>query len=176
MHRKGKRGVIAGMLSSLFRTAATVALQPKEPPQNHLDVSDVRFLTGCFIPTGEMQTRQVVKSPDVHAEYIFKNQVENGVFELEINSRFKDEEYKTHVVAEYLGPDVLEMKSIVFDNQPEDLDNAKEIYSVLDYIGNQVRFITFGSMPAIHNNKGRFSTWGRFKTRHSPKPRRPDFL
>lgn len=139
-------------------------------PQTYLDASDVALVLGCF--HDKTETREV-KDEQNRAAFRCKNLVNDKTFELEITSSFNGNAYRTYVLAERIGGDTLEMKSIIFDNEPEKLRNAKEIYSVLNFIGAaQVRAISMngGSMPRIHENKGQFSPIGRLITRWLPAP------
>lgn len=144
-------------------------------PQTHLKATDVSFILHCRPKAGE---------PDVN---IFSDQAGNQaksvcrtgddgtglVFKMEYRRDGKD--YKTEVIAETLSPQVYKIKSILFDNQPETLRSAKEIYSVLNYISNQQSSfanpaVTNKHVPYPHENSGAFSPFGRFMTRLSPKP------
>ena len=126
----------------------------------------------CEVPYGETLTDGVgdPQSPDQpYAQYTFKNFPDGKTFELSITSRQEDGKiYNSSVKAERVGPGVLDIKAIVFDNEPEDLHNAKEIYSVLNALGEQVRDIFLWNLPTIHENKGEFGALGRFITRHLP--------
>lgn len=143
-------------------------------PQTYLRESDVLFILGCDVPHGGKITDGVgdPDSPDEpYASYTFQNCVDGKTFELGITSRQEDGQiYNSYVRAERVAPGVLDIKAIVFDNEPETLRNAKEIYSVLNYLGNQVRSIFLWGLPAIHENKGEFSRFGRFMTRLLPQP------
>lgn len=142
-------------------------------PQTHLREVDVLFILGCRARDGETE-EHTAGNPESgpYARYEFRNNVAgDGMFELEISSRGPDgAEYASRVTAQKIAPGTLDMKSIVFDNEPEKLRNAKEIYDVLNWMGNQVRWIANNHLPAIHENKGRFSAIGRFMTRILPKP------
>ena len=146
-------------------------------PPTHLIERDVLFILGCSAREGDTETKEVGdKESSRYATYTFKNKLDGKTLELEIYSRFGDKEYKTHILSEQVHEGVLDIKSIVFDNEEETLRNPKEIYSVLNWIGNQTRWIFFGNMPAIHENKGEFGKIGRFMTRHLPKPKPDSWL
>ncbi|HTK85708.1 MAG TPA: hypothetical protein VL625_11560 [Patescibacteria group bacterium] len=142
-------------------------------PQTYLREADVLFILGCWARDGETE-EHTAGNPESgpYARYEFRNNVAgDGMVELEIKSRHPDgAEYASHVRARQIAPGTLDMESIVFDNEPEKLRNAKEIYDVLNWLGNQVRWIANNHLPAIHENKGRFSPLGRFMTRIMPKP------
>lgn len=148
-------------------------------PQNHLRLKDVLFVLGCAAQIGATETSELGDPKgENYAAYTFSNLVNGKTFSLEAFIRHQGRDYKTEVRAEIVSPGVLEIKSIIFDNKPEKLDNAKEIYSVLNYIGNcHVRSVFFRGMPKPHDEKkGPFTRLGRFMTRHLPKPSGGDFL
>ena len=142
------------------------------PPPVYLDERDVLQTLRCEVPFGATVTDGVgdPDSPDQpYAQYTFNNFSDGKIFELAITSRQPDGKiYNSYVKAERVARGALEVKAIVFDNEPEDLRNAKEIYSVLNTIGEQVRDVFLWELPAIHENKGAFSSLGRFITRHMP--------
>ena len=156
------------MLDFLFNSNAT----PPIPP-THLDEDDVLLTLRCEVPYGETMTDGVGDpgSDQPYAQYTFRNFPDGKTFELAITSRQEDGKiYNSYVRGERVDSGVLDIKAIVFDNEPEDLRNAKEIYSVLDALGDQVRDIFLWNLPTIHENKGEFSPLGRFITRHMPMP------
>ena len=153
------------MLDFMFNRSAA----PPIPP-THLDEDDVLLTLRCEVPYGETMTDGVGDpgSGEPYARYTFSNFSDGKTFELAITSRQEDGKiYNSHVKAERIAPGVLDIKSVVFDNQPEDLRNAKEIYSVLTALGEQVRDIILLNPPAIHENKREFGApCCRFITRH----------
>jgi hypothetical protein len=159
------------LLGSLFSRHARPAIPP-----SHLREGDVLFVLGCKTAKGATESKTVgdPAGSGPYATFTFRNglDAEGKTFELDIVSRQPDgQEYKSSVRAERIGPGVLDIKSIVFDNEPEVPRHPKEIYSVLNALGKQERSIFFGHLPAIHEDKGEFSKFGRFMTRHLPSPK-----
>ncbi len=128
------------------------------PPPVYLDERDVLQTLRCEVPYGATVTDGVGDpgSPDQpYAQYTFNNFSDGKTFEFALTSRQPDgKTYNSYVKAERVARGALEIKAIVFDNEPEDVHNAKEIYSVLNVIGEQVRDVFLWELPKIHENKG----------------------
>jgi hypothetical protein len=156
------------MLRNIFSHRST----PTIPP-TYLSARDVLFILGCHAGEGQTETRKL-KNEWGQATCSFRNQVDGRMFEMELVADLDGAEYKTQVLAEFLGGDVLDIKSIVFDNEPERLRNPEEIYCVLNYIGNKVSafYPSVTGFPFPHENKGELSKLGRFLMRIMPNPKR----
>ena len=146
-------------------------------PANHLRANDVLFILGCKAAEGETETRRKAAPDGRYASYTFKNMVDGKTFELHAEICDGKQKWETRLFAEQVRPGTLAVKELVFDNKPERLSNPKEIYSVLNYIGNNhVRGLFFGSIPRPHIEKGTFGRVGRFMTRIGPRPKSDGFF
>ncbi|HYD18299.1 MAG TPA: hypothetical protein VEF76_07465 [Patescibacteria group bacterium] len=154
------------MLDKLFKTAAERAI-----PANRLNYGDVAFVLGAPA-TGTTETKTVGNPlKGDYATYTIDNMTDGKTFTLDATISRDWQEYKTSLRAEWYSDTALTVTSLTFDNKPEKLDNPKEIFSVLNYIGvNHVRGVFFGGLPSPHEEKGDFSKFGRFLTRALPKP------
>lgn len=146
-------------------------------PQTHLNATDVSFILHCRPKAGEPAVSTFNDQAGNHVKSVCRTGDDGTglVFKMEYHRDGKD--YKTEVIAETLSPQVYKIKSILFDNQPETLRNAKEIYSVLNYISNQQSSfanpaVANKHVPYPHENSGDFSALGRLITRLAPKPSR----
>ncbi len=161
----GKKAA-AGLLAGTFGLAALgVALNRDRVPQTLLAARDVNFILACDPEMPEQQTIHDAFGNSASYACAARN---GGGLDYRSTIRLNGQEYKTSVQADFRDG-AYDIKSIVFDNHPEKLTNWKEIYSVLNYAGNQERAISFGQIPAPHENTGRFSPFGRFLTRTMPR-------
>ena len=169
-NKKAAAVVLAGALGIGGYTLAT----RDTIPQTHLNARDVNFVLGCNPARPETQSARDAFGNA--ASYSCKPGPDGTGLRYTQDIHFRGKDYHTEIVAESLSPEVYDIKSLIFDNQPEKLRNAKEIYSVINYIGNQERVINYRQMPWPHENKGQFSPLGRFVTRHAPQSRDGGFF
>lgn len=156
-----------GFLQNIFKRSSV--------PQNYLSRRDVQFVLGAHVNTGGVATSQVRDVKGNTAQYTMK-ELENGAMTLDMVIARDGQEYRTTLTADTVNEGrTYVVKSLVFDNMPERIDNAREIYRVLNYIGNQIRAIDRKQMPSPHQNKGDLSPFGRFMIRHFSGPAKGGF-
>ncbi|MBL8712499.1 MAG: hypothetical protein JNM12_06325 [Alphaproteobacteria bacterium] len=153
------------MLKKLFGDSAA-----RQIPPNRLNTSDVTFILGAPA-RGTSETREWGNPAQNYATYTINNMVDGKTFTLDATIRRDGREYKTELRAEWYADTAMTITSLVFDNKKEELKNPKEIYDVLNYIGNNhVRGVFFRNVPSPHEETGKFSKFGRLMTRLLPKP------
>ena len=146
--------------------------QPPIPPYR-LQQQDVYFLLGIGLKRGDSEAKTVGNPVEgAYASYIVDNGTDHWR-DFSLTLAFRDEAGQAHTslvrAVRSVAPDVLDIKSIMLDGQPETLRHTREIFSVLSFIGMQRRSINYGSIPAAPQNIGYLTPLGRFITRHNPQ-------
>lgn len=147
-----------------------------EPPPTYIRELVLQRALSTSIPEGERDGLVMGDPDDPDAGYLFRNG-RDGVFEVAVFSRQKNgKHFSSYVKAERVNWAMYDIKAIVIDNEPQPLNNAKEIRAALAFIGDQVRNVYFNRLPGIHSPWGKFSPLGRFITRIRPMPDDPPGL
>lgn len=142
------------------------------PPPTHIREHVLMHILGTAVGEGRREGMVMGDQDDPDAGYLFRNG-SDGVFEVAVSSRHKDKHYNSYVKAERISATMFDIKAIIIDNEPQPLNNAKEIRAAIEFIGDQARNVFFNRMPGIHSPWGKFSPLGRLITRIRPMPDDP---
>ncbi len=156
----------------LLKTLFTQNGQPPIPA-HRIPQENVFFLLGINLKRGNSETKTIGDPvTSSYASYTIHNGADNWR-DFELNLSFRDNAGQPHAstvrAIRSVSPDVLDIKSITLDGQPETLSHPREIMSVLNFIGRQMRSIHYGSIPTAPENIGYLTPLGRFITRHNPQ-------